>query len=895
MPLSSGTRLGPYEILGPLGAGGMGEVYKAKDTRLDRMVAVKILPEHLSSRPDARQRFEREARAVSGLSHPHICPLYDVGEQDGTSFLVMEYLEGETLAARLERGPLPVGELLPVAMQIADALDKAHRAGVVHRDLKPGNIMLTKSGAKLLDFGLAKSAETDPALAGLTVSPTATSPLTAEGTIVGTYQYMSPEQLEGKPVDARSDVFAFGAVLFEMATGRKAFEGGTRASLIAGILERQPPAVTSVQPMAPPALDRLVQACLAKSPDERRQTMHDVLLDLKWIDAAGSKAGLPAPVAARRKNRERLAWVIAVVAGVTALVTAGNLISLLNDPLMNRVVQASIVPPPGDGREFLTRGIDSGALSVSPDGRFMTFAAFNDQQQQVLWLRSIDAIEARELPGTLAGKHPFWSPDSRFIAFFANGKLKKIDLAGSPALNLCDAPDGRSGSWNADGVIVFSPTTLVPIHRVSSGGGTAEPVTTLNRERMETTHRWATFLPDGRHFLFMAGGHSSAAGSETHAIYLGDLDSDETRLLVHARSNPAYSSGHLLYMRGQVLLAHPFNPDSLELIGDPLPIAEHIEYDGRYFRGVFSVSNNGVLVYRSGTIDRSSELVWLDRSGVEIGRIGGRATHGNLSVSTDGTKVVYQLEEPGKGTHDLWIYDVKREIGTRFTFMPHEESNPAWSQDGSRIAFSAVTDLHLDIYVKPASGGGTLQPLYESDLDKEVSDWSADGRFIAFTQFDTVGNTEHDIFILPVDGKDKPYAFVQTKHHEADAVFSPDGQWLAYTSRESGTNEVFVAPFPGPGGKWQVSNGGGQKPVWTKEGTEILYRTGGGSVMAVQVNAGASVFESSAPVKLFQLTRNVLGDPVTRDGERFLVALGSDRGPSRPLTLVVNWPAALPR
>ena len=893
MSLTRGTRLGPYEISGPLGAGGMGEVYSARDTRLGRTVAIKILPAHLADRADARQRFEREARTVSGLSHPNICPLYDVGQQDGVHFLVMEYMEGETLAARLERGPLPTPELLKVATQIADALDKAHRAGVIHRDLKPGNIMLTKSGAKLLDFGLAKSTGPEGEVSSLTAPPTATSPLTAEGTIVGTFQYMAPEQLEGKPADARSDIFAFGSVLYEMASGRKAFEGKTQASLIAVILEREPPSITSLQPMAPPALDRLVSACMAKDPDERRQTMHDVLLDLKWIEAAGSQAGLPVPVAARRKHREWLAWTIAAVLALVAVGAGGKLFEMLNDPDRSRVVQSSFVGPDGGMIEFMTGAIHSSSLSISPDSRYVTFAALSPEGQQVLWLRPVDSLLARPLPGTEEGRHPFWSPDSRHIAFFATGKLKRIDLVGSPALTLCDASNGRSGSWNEEGVILFSPSTLESIHRVPAGGGKAEPVTALNRDRQETTHRWGTFLPDGRHFLFMAGGHGTVPGSETHAIYTGDLESNETKLLLHVRSNASYANGYLLYVRDSVLLAHPFDPDALEFIGDPVPIAENVQYDSGYFRGVFGVSQNGVLVYRSGSINNDSTFVRLDRSGKEVGTFGEPADHSTLRLSPDGTRMAVERYDDSAGSSDIWIYDLKREMATRFTFGRLGESNPVWSPDGTRIAFDMSTEVWPNIYVKAASGAGGADLLLDSEVDKDVADWSPDGKYLAYVAFDNRNQTEHDIIILPLEGDREPFPWMNGVYHEGGPAFSPDGRWIAYVSRESGRDEVYVAPFPEPTGKWQVSIGGGFNPIWTRNGTEILYQSPAGAVMSVQVKAGGDAIDASAPVQLFKLDKRSVSGTVSKDGNSFIVAVGSEPEREYPLTLVVNWPASL--
>ncbi len=699
MTLAAGTKLGPYEILEPIGAGGMGEVYKARDARLERTVAVKVLPPHLSSNAELRQRFEREAKTISQISHPHICALYDVGEADvagngegrtanapksgvpsedlrpspfavrRVQYLVMEYLEGETLADRLGKGPLPAEQLLRYGIEIADALDKAHRQGIVHRDLKPGNVMLTKSGVKLLDFGLAKfqMSAREAAISSasrLATEAQASQPLTERGTVLGTFQYMAPEQLEGRESDARSDIFAFGAELYEMATGNTAYTGKSQASLIGSILRDDPPPISEIAPMTPPALNRVVRTCLAKDPEDRFQTAHDVKLQLQWIAEGGSQAGLPAPVVARRKNREKVAWAIAAAAILAAgLATFGY---LRRAPVEAFRMRSFLLPP--EKFDFELAGINGGSVTISPDGRQTTFAAKGPEGKIVLWLRSLGDLTAKPIPGTEGAAFPFWSPDGRFLAFFADGKLKKVDTSGSPPLDLCDAPNGRSGGWSRDGVILFSPDTTTALSRVSAAGGAATAATKLDAARGETTHRWATFLPDGKHFLYMAGSHGQGTKSESNAIYVGALGSSDRTLLLQARSNVAYASGHLLYMRERVLLAQRFDAESRGFTGDPLPLAESVSYDTGFFRGVFSVSENGLLVYGAGAADTRSRLRWFDRAGKPVGEpIGEAADYQSLAIAPDGSRIAAAINDPGTGTPDIWVFD-SRGVRTRHTF-----------------------------------------------------------------------------------------------------------------------------------------------------------------------------------------------------------------------------------
>jgi len=893
MTLAAGTRLGPYEILAPIGAGGMGEVYKARDARLERTVAVKVLPPHLSSSPELRQRFEREAKTISQISHPHICALYDVNREGETEYLVMEFLEGETLSDRLAKGPLPAEQLLRYGIEIADALDKAHRQGIVHRDLKPGNVMLTKSGVKLLDFGLAKfqaaGRDVSSGVSRLATEMQASQPLTERGTVLGTFQYMAPEQLEGKDADARSDIFSFGALLYEMATGKKAFSGTSQASLIGAILRDDPPAISEISPMSPPALNRVVKTCLSKDPEDRFQTAHDAKLQLQWVAEGGSQAGLPAPVVARRKNREKLAWAVAAAAIVAAgLATFGY---LRRAPRAAARVGAFVLPAEKSELQLAEAGC--GSLTVSPDGRLLTFAAKDADGKTSLWLRPTGELTARPIPGTQGATFPFWSPDSRFLAFFADGKLQKVDISGAPPLPVCDAPSGRSGAWNRDGVILFSPDTTTGLVRVPAAGGAPKPATTLDAARVETTHRWATFLPDGRHFLYMAGAHSAGTKSDSNAIYVGALDSNEKTLLLQARSNVVYASGYLLYVRERILLAQRFDPAARRLVGEAVPVAEGVQYDPAYFRGVFAASENGVLVYALGAMgSAATRLTWMDRAGKPLGEpLGEPAEYQGLSVSADGKRIAAWINDPTTGAGSIWLID-GRGVRTRLTFGDLSES-PVWSRDGSRIAFSRLDKTGAEqIRVKAVSGSGQEELVLQGKPALPL-DWSPDGAYLAVQVHQRSGGTTgEDIWMVPLSGERKPFPFLAGEFNETGASFSPDGKWVSFTSNESGRNELYVVPFPGPGGKYQISAGGAQGGGFFKGGREILYGTPDNDVVSVDVKVTPSGLEVGPPKKLFGVP-SASALTITPDGEKFLLALLPQGTAAPRVALVTNWTAGL--
>jgi Tol biopolymer transport system component len=737
--------------------------------------------------------------------------------------------------------------------------------------------MLTKAGAKVLDFGLAKVHTAENAQ-GLTQ---ATNTLTEEGVILGTLQYMAPEQLEGKEANARSDIFAFGAVVYEMATGKKAFEGSSRASVIAAILEREPPPISSLQSLTPPALDHVVRTCLAKDPDERRQTAHDVMLELKWIAEGGSQASGPSPEVSRRENREHLAWALAAMALLAALTLSVLYFRLARtEP---RAIRFSILPP--EKAEF------GKPFAISPDGQRLALVAFAGGDVSSLWLRRLDSLAAQALAGTEGANHPFWSPDSRFIGFFSQGKLKRIDSAGGPAVTLCDAPDAVRGAWSGQGVIVFSKGDG-PLYRVSAQGGTATPVTTPDQTRSETGHGWPHFLPDGRHFLYLA----ASSKSEMDSIYVGSLDSEPRKLLLSSHWMAAYApgpQGHLLFLREGTLMAQRFDASSLQLSGEGVPIAEKVTDPDPGSTAFFSVSGNGVLAYWTRS-NPDRQMVWFDRGGKQLGTIGTPGIPADFGLAPDGKRVA--IQRGVRPNTDIWLLDLVRSASSRFTFDPATDVAPIWSPDGRRIAFSSNRDGTGNLYVKLSTGVGDEELLLKSSEYKFPSDWSRDGRFITYCSAGE--RTQWDIWILPLEGDRKPFLFLQTGVNECSPHFSPDGRWLAYHSEESGRYELYVRTFSGrppgasqSGGKWQVSNNGGVEPRWRADGKELFYLENN-KLMAVDVKTGPT-FEHSVPKELFESTG--FDYAVAPDGQRILGyrPIGVEQPGS--LTVVVNWTELLKR
>jgi len=888
MALGAGARLGPYEILAPLGSGGMGEVYKARDTRLERVVAVKVLATAFADDLQFRQRFDHEARAISALDHPHICALYDVGEApspESTSggpevvrFLVMQYLEGETLAERLKKGAVPLDQCVQYASQIADALDKAHRAGIVHRDLKPGNVMLTKGGAKLLDFGLAKMSAAAAPGAGLSMVPTTPAGLTVQGTILGTFQYMAPEQLEGQEADTRTDIFAFGALLYEMVTGRKAFEGKSHASLISSIMSTNPPPLSSVQPVAPQVLDRIVSTCLAKSPDDRFQTAHDLLLQLRWV-AEGSGGA-----SAARSGRSVWGRLAPIAAGVFLLTTIGLAARLVlaprSDGASATMVSASVLPPTRTAARL---------FSISPDGTQVLFLGPGVEEGPNLWIRSIDRPEAQPLKGTERSFGLVWAPDGRRIAFVSDGKLKTMRLPDGSPQSICDTQNLMGGSWNRDGVILFVRSWGEPVMRVSDGGGTPSAVTRVDAAK-QAVHLYPHFLPDGRHFLYFV----RSPERDIQGVYVGSLDSLQSVRLLGADSQAVYAApGYLLFAREEALLAQPFDASAQRLTGEAVTLVPRVQMNQDNDVASFSVSDNGRLLYRTPTPFRS-ELSWIDRAG--------RADRGvpvdgeeDIALSPDERRVAVTRRgaQAGASEGDVWLVDLGRGTSSRFTTNPRSDVKGIWSPDGSRLVFSSDqgTAKFYDLYEKPANGGSEVL-LLRSDHDKVALDWSRDGRTLLFQTEDTPTST--DLWVFSVADK-KATPFAQTVATERDGRFSPDGRWVAYMSNESGPFEVYVQPFPATGAKWQVSVGGGGQPRWAADGQTLFYGTtpsaGVRRLMSVALSYRPE-FEAKAPTPVTELDR-VTDYEVSHDGRRFLVnRIVSDPG-LEPVTMILNWPALL--
>jgi serine/threonine protein kinase/Tol biopolymer transport system component len=893
LSIAPGTRLGRYEVVAPLGAGGMGEVYRARDTRLSRDVAIKVLRLDAAEDEHLRARFRHEAEAIAKLRHPHVCVLYDVGQEESLDFLVMEYLEGETLADRLRRGRLPLTETIRHGIEIASALDAAHRAGFVHRDLKPGNLMLTSGGVKILDFGLAKAL---PAVAAADpVAATRTGPLTVDGTILGTLGYMSPEQLEGRPADERSDLFALGAILFETATGRRAFEGPTQASLIASILASERPSVIRADPLLPPLFGQIVDKCLAREPERRWRSAADLADALRWVEpsqsagpaASGAHAAPTSSGVPTVRSRPRSTWLALGGAALLAIGLAlGRLLPATRDerPAAGPL-RLSIVPP--SGTTFTPRDISSHAqFALSPDGSRVAFVAAPRGELPLLWVRSLASGAASPLPGTEEATGPFWSPDGDAIAFFARGKLKTVRTDGLPPRDLIEvAADVTGGSWGRTGVLIFPEGSGDGLQQVPADGGEARPVTALDPSRHEISHRWPEFLPDGRRFLFYVG----TTKAETSGVYVGSLDDEGKTLVMRSPVKVVYGSKHLLFDQGSHLMAQPFDLAAGALTGEPTPLGDRATATaGSGFLPV-SAAENGTLAYWIGRPE-PTRLQWVDRTGRVEGEVGDAGEFIGLALSPDGTRLA-TTRRSALLANDVVRVDLDSGLETRVTFSDAARF-PIWSPDGQSLVYS--TKLQLER--KAASGAGEVSVLVPPARHWGIfaDDWSPDGRWVVYTVNLSDG---WDIGAVDVTNGEQRL-IVEARRHQLYPRLSPDGRWLAYTSDETGTFEVYVVPFPNGSGKWQISSSGGSKPLWRGDGRELYYVDAGGGVIAVPVS-GADAFEVGPGRRLFSTRMPAILAPfrityaVAPDGERFLIeSLLPEADPST-ISVILDWPSAI--
>jgi eukaryotic-like serine/threonine-protein kinase len=900
-----GQFLSHFRVVEKLGVGGMGEVYRARDTKLARDVALKVLPEVFAANSERMARFQREAQVLASLNHPNIAAIYGLEESGSTRALVMELVEGKTLADQLKNGPIRSDETLPIARQIADALEYAHERGIVHRDLKPANIKITPEGTiKVLDFGLAKAL--DP---GAASSPTGTQAMqdsptltaaTQAGVILGTAAYMSPEQAKGKPVDRRADIWAFGCVLYEMLVGKRIFDGETVTDVLAALITKEPdwdalPAET------PPRIRELIRRCLTKDAKKRLRDIGEARITIEET-ISGAEASLPRQAkdgGTKPPLQSPLHRVLPWALGVGCVVLAAALlVAHFTMPATAMLPTRSQISPPE--KVFFALDEHFGGPVLSPDGTKLVLPAQDESGKESLWLRPIDSLSATRLEGTKEGSYPFWSPDSRRIGFFQNEILMKLDVTGGPAVKVCDAPNPRGGTWNQDDVIIFASLKL---SRVPAGGGTPTPITSRKPSGPAFSNRWPTFLPDGRHFLYLSG-NLTAPGTPQLGIYMGNLDSDEVTFVVQADSDALYApSGYLLFLRGDMLMAQPFDASNLKIKGESHPVVEQVASPMALRLGLFTASQTGLLVYQTGEAAGIREFVWYDAAGKQLGTIGEPRSkgEGDFILSPDGNRLAYVIASSDAKNTDVWVADLKRNIRTRVTLGTSLSAAPVWSPDGDRIVYSYSSPQTgiRDLYVKNSSGAGKEETILGSAVNKFPLDWSRDGRYILFDAVDPKAKSIYvfDIWVLPLFGDRKPFPYMQTRFDETDGAFSPDAHWVAYESNESGTYEIYLSSFPAAGNKWQVTQGGGSQPRWKGDSSGIYYRTPDERLMEVSVKADGSTLEIGKPHELFQteMADATPGDraySVAPDGKRFLVVKPVHEA-SPPLTLVTNWTAGL--
>jgi eukaryotic-like serine/threonine-protein kinase len=888
--LVAGARLGRYEIRSKLGAGGMGEVYQGRDTQLGRDVAVKVLPATVSTNAERLRRFEQEACAASALNHPNILIVHDIGAHDETTYVVSELLEGETLRKRIGGTPLGQRRAIDYALQIANGLAAAHEKGIVHRDLKPDNIFITNDGrVKILDFGLAKLTQLDGNQSQTDVPTRRVD--TDPGVVMGTVGYMSPEQLKGRPVDQRSDIFAFGAILYEMLSGRRAFHGESAAETMSAILKEDPPELSDTNKTVSPALERLVNHCLEKNSEARFHSARDVAFALEALSGSSVASETTTPqsfVNTTSRVRQWLPWALAAV----GLLLGGIAIAwtyFRSDRTDARLIEAMRFPVPMPDKAQII-----GPPMVSPDGRYVVFRLNTDDGKQVLMVRALGSLEAHPLVGTDGASQPFWSPDSRSVGFFANGKLKRIDVSSASAQTICDAPSNYSGAWSQDGTIIFSRGVASGLYRVPATGGTPTQLTTVDPTRNEIEHIWPNFLPDGRHFLFLVRN----AQPENSAIYIGALDSKETTRLLQIHSSMAYASpGYVLFVRESTLMAQGFDADTLQLKGDAFPVAEQTVRNAATGRAMFSVSQNGVLVFRPGGLT-SNQLIWFDRSGKQLGILTPSGSYNAPALSPDEKKVAVSRVDTQIGTAaDIWLIDLERGTQIRLTTDPASDTHPSWSANADRIVFVSTRDGATSIYQKSLNGASPEEPLFSSPELKYNPQWSPDGQSIIYSQLNP--KTNLDLNLLSLSGEKKSTSFIQSHSIEGQPRFSPNGKWIAYISNETSQFEVYVESFPATGAKVAISIGGGSQPQWRGDGRELYYYAPDRKMMAVEVNGDGPTFKVGEARPLFEIRVVAIDQSfpgngyytVTHDGKRFLVSSLPEAPERQQINVIVNWMA----
>jgi serine/threonine protein kinase len=880
MPLSKGTQLGPYEIVGAIGAGGMGEVYRARDARLGRDVAIKVLPETFARDAEKLSRFQREAKMLASLNHPNIAAIYGFEDSGSVHALVMELVEGPTLADRVARGAIPVEEALPIAKQIAEGVEYAHERGIIHRDLKPANIKIANNDAvKILDFGLAKALDADASQGDISSSPTITHMATQAGIILGTAAYMSPEQAKGKAVDRRTDIWAFGCVLYEILTAKMAFSGESITETLAAVI-REEPDWSLLPANTPAAIRNLLARCLKKDPRQRLQSIGDARIAIEEVlTGAPAQAESNSPIAERATRGNVIAWSAAIL---FALVAAGLGIWIATRPPPEEQPQVlAYIPPPVD-TSYRDLGYDLGLVVVSPDGKQLAFTAEDKSDVTKLWVRPLSSNEAKPIAGTDGAAGPFWSPDSQSVAFFAGNKLETVELDDGNIQVLTDSQCDIRGAWSKTGTILFTPDCSGPLDEISASGGSPRPVAKLEDGEMREVY--PTFLPGGRNFLYASFGKDYSS-----SIWAGSLDSSVKKLVVKDAQFPEYSSGYLLYVVGEThVLAQQFDPESDTLTGKPIPLAES--------HG-FAVSENGVLAYQGGTLDSRPE--WFDRNGNFVGAISDIGSYDGAKISPDGARVLLNVFDPQSNADDLWSFPALGGVGTRLTFGPGAKLYAVWSPDGKYVAYACGPRGNRAICRKPADGSGaeeTVSTFPATDFAAPTAvDWSPDGRYISFTGLNR-STALHETWAVPVPSDQKPFQPVPVSVSQYSGVFSPDGHWLAYFSYESGgLPEVYVVQFPGPGAKYQISQNGGWSPRWDKKG-HLYFLTMGNRLMEADLTMSDKSIQVKALQPLFDVDVPGYTAPffdVTADGSRFVVITSADPTASRSITVVLNWQAAL--